>query len=135
MIKSYIRSVTYVLITWNLREYTWHVSGIIIVSSGIETNSGPKHSFSSQDLKIYHWNLSSLPYMYKRFIHCRPTFPSTNLIIFISQNPISPPKLHLMTTIWKYLVTTILETITHLTLNMREFAFIMGTRYLLNYLI
>ena len=35
--------------------------------SDIETNLGPKHCFSSQDLKIYHLNLNSLlSHMYKK---------------------------------------------------------------------
>ena len=38
----------------------WHDSRIIILSSDIETNPGPKHSFSSQGLNICHWNLNSL---------------------------------------------------------------------------
>ena len=32
----------------------WHDSRIIILSSDIETNPGPKHSFSSQGLNICH---------------------------------------------------------------------------------
>ena len=51
MIKSYLRSVTYLLVTWNLLEYIWHAFRIIILSGDIETNPGPKHSFPSQDLK------------------------------------------------------------------------------------
>ena len=67
MIKSYIRSVTYLLITWNLLEHIWHASRIIMLSGDIETNSGPKHSFSSQGLMICHWNLNSLSSnMYKK---------------------------------------------------------------------
>ena len=60
MIKPYIRSVTYFLITWSLLKYIWYDSWIIILSGDIETNPGPKHSFSSQGLKICHWNLNSL---------------------------------------------------------------------------
>ena len=52
MIKPYIRSVTYFLITWSLLKYIWNHSRIIILSGDIETNLGPKHSFSSQNLKI-----------------------------------------------------------------------------------
>ena len=80
MIKPYIRSITYFLITWSLLKYIWYDSRIIILSGDIETNPGPKHSFSSQGLKICHWNLNSFSsHMYKT------------------------PKLHLMVTIWKYL--------------------------------
>ena len=65
MIKSYIRSVTYFLITWDLLKYTWHDSRIIILSGDVETSPGPKQSFSSQDLNICHWNLHSFSsYMY-----------------------------------------------------------------------
>ena len=60
MIKPYIRSITYFLITWSLLKYVWHDSWIIILSGDIETNPGPKHSFSSQRLKDCHWNLNSL---------------------------------------------------------------------------
>ena len=67
MIKPYIRSVTYFLITWRLIKYIWYDSWIIILSGDIETNPGPKHSFSSQGLKICHWNLNSLSsHMYKK---------------------------------------------------------------------
>ena len=41
-------------------------------------------------------------------------------------------KLHLMTTIWKYLVKILLEMITHLTLNVGESTFIIKTHCLLN---
>ena len=51
-IKPHIRSVTYFLITWSLLKYIWNHSRIIILSGDIETNLGPKHSFSSQNLKI-----------------------------------------------------------------------------------
>ena len=79
MIKPYIRSVTYFLITWSLLKYIWYDSRIIILSGDIETNPGPKHSFSSQGLKIYHWNLNSLSsHMYKKFLYCRPSFLFTN---------------------------------------------------------
>ena len=64
MIKPYIRSVRYLLVTWNFVEYIWDDSRIIIHSGDIETNPGPKHSFSSQSLKICHWNLSSLSSAY-----------------------------------------------------------------------
>ena len=67
MIEPYISSVTYFLITWNLLKYIWYDSWIIILSGDIEANPGPKHSFSSQGLKIYHWNLNSLSsHMYKK---------------------------------------------------------------------
>ena len=46
MIKPYIRSITYFLITWSLLKYIWYDSRIIILSGDIETNPGPKHSFS-----------------------------------------------------------------------------------------
>ena len=45
MIKSYIRSVTYLLITWNLFEYIWHGSRIIILSGDKDTIDGTKRSF------------------------------------------------------------------------------------------
>ena len=45
MIKSYIRSVTYLLITWNLFEYIWHGSRIIILSGDKDTTDGTKRSF------------------------------------------------------------------------------------------
>ena len=60
MIKSYIRSVTYFLITWSFLKYIWYDFRIFILSSDIETNPGSKHSFSSQGLKICHWNLNNL---------------------------------------------------------------------------
>ena len=67
MIKPYIRSATYFLITWSLLKYIWHDSRIIILSGDTETNPGSKHSFSTQDLKICHWNLKSLSsHMYKK---------------------------------------------------------------------
>ena len=79
MIKPYIRSVTNFLITWSLLEYIWDDSQIIILSGDIETNPGPKHSFSSQGLKICHKNLNRLlPHMYKKFIYCQPSCLSTN---------------------------------------------------------
>ena len=40
-------------------------------------------------------------------------------------------KVHLISAIWKQLVTKLLETITHLTLNVGEFVFITKTHYLL----
>ena len=47
--------------------YIWHDSRIIILSGDIKTNPGPKHSFSSQGLKICHCNLNSLSsQMYKK---------------------------------------------------------------------
>ena len=46
MIKPYIRSVTYFLITWSLLNYIWYYSWIIIFSGNIKTNPGPKNSFS-----------------------------------------------------------------------------------------
>ena len=52
MIKSYIRSVTYLLTTWNLLEYICLISRIIILSDDIETNPGPKHSFSIKVLRF-----------------------------------------------------------------------------------
>ena len=60
MIKPYIRSVTYFLITWSLLKYIWYDSRIIILSSDIETNPGPKNFFLKPSLKICHWNLNSL---------------------------------------------------------------------------
>ena len=59
MIKPYIRSITYFLIWWSLLKYIWYDSRIIILSGDTETNPGPKHSFSSQGLKICHWNLQN----------------------------------------------------------------------------
>ena len=48
-------------------EYIWDDSQIIILSGDIETNPGPKHSFSSQVLKICQWNLNRLlSHMYKK---------------------------------------------------------------------
>ena len=79
MIKPYIRSVTNFLITWSLLEYIWDDSQIIILSGDIETNPGPKQSFSSQGLKICHKNLNRLlSQMYKKFIYCQPSCLSTN---------------------------------------------------------
>ena len=131
MIKPYIRSVTYFLITWSLLKYIWYDSRIIILSGDIETNPGPKHSFSSQGLKICHWNLNSLSsHMYKS-LYCRHSFLFTNYILFVSQKLVLTPKLHLMKTIWKYQVTILLEKFTHLTVNVGEFAFIIKTHYLL----
>ena len=60
MIKPYIRSVTYFVITWSLLQNICYDSRIIIFSSDIETNPGPKLSFSSQGLKISHWNLNTI---------------------------------------------------------------------------
>ena len=54
---SYTSSVTYLLIAWNLLEYIWHASHVIILTSDVERNPSLKHSFSSEDLKICHWNL------------------------------------------------------------------------------
>ena len=54
MIKPCIRTVTFFLITWSLLKYIWYDSQVIILSGDIEKNSGPKHSFSSQGLKICH---------------------------------------------------------------------------------
>ena len=76
MIKPYIRSVTYFLTTWSLLKYMWHDSRIILLSGYIERNPGPKYSFSSQGLKICHWNLNSLSsYMYKK-VSLLPAFIS-----------------------------------------------------------
>ena len=48
-------------------KYIWYDSRIIILRGDIETNPGSKHSFSSQGLKICHWNLNSLSsHMYKK---------------------------------------------------------------------
>ena len=58
MIKSYVRSITHLLITSNFLVY--FVSRIIILSGDTETNHGPKHFFSSQRLNICYWNLNSL---------------------------------------------------------------------------
>ena len=45
----------------------WYDYRIIILSGDIETNPGPKHSFSRPGLKICHWNLNSLSSnMYKK---------------------------------------------------------------------
>ena len=43
---------------------------------------------------------------------------SVHKLDIVSQKLILTPKLQLMTTMWKYLVTILLEKITHLTLNM-----------------
>ena len=133
MIKSYIRSVTYLLITWNLLEYIWHASRIIMLSGDIETNSGPKHSFSSQGLMICHWNLNSLSSnMYKK-VSLLSAYTSIHKfdIICISET-YSTPKLHLMIPIWRCMVAILLETITHLTLNVGQSVFIIKRHYLLN---
>ena len=53
-----------------------------------------------------------------------------HLILVVSQKLILNPKLYLTTIIWKYLVATLLEKITHLTLNLGEFVFIIKTHYL-----
>ena len=67
MIKPYIRSVTYFLITWSLLKYIWYDSRIIILSGDIETNPGPKNFFLKPSLKICHGNLNSLSScMYKK---------------------------------------------------------------------
>ena len=67
IIKPYIRSVPYFLITWSLLKYIWHDSRITILSGDIETNPGPKQSFSSQGLKICNWNLDNLSlHMYRK---------------------------------------------------------------------
>ena len=48
-------------------EYIWDDSQIIILSGDIETNPGPKHSFSSQVLTVCQWNLNRLlSHMYKK---------------------------------------------------------------------
>ena len=48
-------------------KYIWYYSRIIMLRGDIETNPGSKHSFSSQGLKICHWNLNSLSsHMYKK---------------------------------------------------------------------
>ena len=73
MIKWYIKSVTYFLTTWGLLKYIWHDFRIITLSGDMETNPGPKHSFSSQGLNIYQWNLNSLS---KKILYFRPSFQS-----------------------------------------------------------
>ena len=93
-------------------EYIWLVSRIVILV-GTETNPGAKHSFSSQT--AYYLTCK------RKFLYYRSTFLSPNLILFVSQ------KLHLMMTIWKYVVTTLLQTINHLTLNVWQFAFSIKT--------
>ena len=60
MIESYIRSVTYLLFTWNLPKCIWLASQIITLSGDIETNHGRKHSFPNKSFMICHWNLNSL---------------------------------------------------------------------------
>ena len=40
--------------------YFWHISTLIYLSGDIETNPGPVTNFS-QEFKICHWNLNSLP--------------------------------------------------------------------------
>ena len=52
MIKSFIRNVTYLLITWNLLEYIWGASRIAILSGDKETNPCPKHSFLKSDSHV-----------------------------------------------------------------------------------
>ena len=70
MIKSYISSVTYSLITWNLLECIWHASHVIILGSDIERNPSLKHSFSSQDLKICHYHHHTCA---RKFLFCQTT--------------------------------------------------------------
>ena len=68
MIKSFIRSATYLLITLTLLKCISRISRISIRSGDTETNPGPRHSFSSQGLKICHWNLKSISsHMHKKF--------------------------------------------------------------------
>ena len=47
-----VRSVTYLLLTWNLLEYIWLISRIILLSGDIETNPSPQHSFSGQVFRL-----------------------------------------------------------------------------------
>ena len=83
MIKPHLGSVTYFLITWSLFKYIWYHSPIIILSDDIKTNSGPKHYFSSQNLKICHWDLNSLlSHMYKK-VSLPSTFNSVDKLDII----------------------------------------------------
>ena len=65
----------------------WHDSRIIILSSDIETNPGPKHSFSSQGLNICHWNLNSLSSHIKRKVSLLSAIISAHKldIIYLSE--------------------------------------------------
>ena len=77
MIKSFIRNVTCLLITWNLLEYFWRDSQIAVLSGDKETNPAPKQFFLSQGVTIWHWNLNSLSLqMYKKV-----SLLSTNIIV------------------------------------------------------
>ena len=83
MIKPHLGSVTYFLITWSLLKYIWYHSPIIIPSDDIKTNSGPKHYFSSQNLKICHWDLNGLlSHMYKK-VSLPSTFNSVDKLDII----------------------------------------------------
>ena len=83
---------------------------ILRLSYSVETNLGLKQSFSNLVLKTCHWNLSSLSsHMCKKvslffaFISVYKLVKTINIIL--------TPKLHLMTKIWDYLVTVLLEKI------------------------
>ena len=65
----------------------WLCSGLIIFSSNVEENPGPKNSVS-ECLSIFHWNLNSISardysklFLLKAYIYI---YRFTNLIIFIS---------------------------------------------------
>ena len=83
IIKSYIRSVTYLLIAWSLLKNIWYDSRIIIPNCDIETNPCPKHSFSRQGLKICHRNLNSLSFHMKRTVSLLCTFISVHKLDII----------------------------------------------------
>ena len=135
MIKSYIRSIAYFLITGSLLKYIRHDSRILILIGNIETNPGSKHFFSRKGTKIWHWNLNRLSSHIFKKVNLLSAFTSLNkLEIICPQNLLLAPKRHLMTRIWKYLITTLLGKIIHLTLKVGEFAFIIKIQYLLNIL-
>ena len=135
MIKSYIRCVTYLLIRWNLLEYIWHASRIIILSGDIESNARPKHSFSSQGLTICHWNLNSLSsHMYKKvsllsdYISVQK-FDTICLSASYLSSEISPNDANLEILGYNLIRN---DHPSNTKLNVGEFAFIIKTHYLLN---
>ena len=83
MIKSYIRITTYFLITWSLLKYIWHDSRIVVLIGDIETNPGPKHSFSSNSIKICHWNVNRLSSHMSKKVYLLSAFTSLNKLEII----------------------------------------------------
>ena len=76
IIKSYIRSIPYFLITWSLLKYIWHDSRIVILIGDIERNPVTKYSFSSEGVKICHWNLNRLPSHISKKVYLLSAFTS-----------------------------------------------------------